>query len=110
MTTLHAVPIQPERLATRVAAEIRALTGRFSMNQTDLGIMLGMSQSQAGKRLRGAIEFEISEIEIIANHFSIEPADIIAGNVKDPHPTEPGEGAECCPLCAARDSNPEPSD
>ncbi len=48
------------------AREVRAEMGRRQTTRAQLADILGLSGTQTGKRLGGAIEFRLSELEKIA--------------------------------------------
>jgi transcriptional regulator with XRE-family HTH domain len=53
-------------LPERIAAEVRAELGRQRMSQRRLAAKLDLSQAQVNDRLRGSVEFRLSELEQIA--------------------------------------------
>lgn len=67
MSEMHAVAGATRRdrgpgLTERVAAEVRALRGRHSVSQAELGRILGLSQPQVSARLRGRTPFTLSAV------------------------------------------------
>lgn len=86
----------PERkqgdLKERVAAEVRALMGRHNVTQTQLVEVLGVSQPQVGKRVRGEIAFDVTEIGLLADFFNVNPAELL-GERGYPRPGPDGGSA-----------------
>lgn len=66
-----------DSLGTRVAAEIRAWRGRLNMSQAEVGRILGLSQGQISARMLGKVEFSLSEIERLAEAWSISVYDLL---------------------------------
>lgn len=91
MSTLKVVPDQPSRLTDRVADEVRANMARARMTQTDLAVVLGLTQSAVSKRLRGKIAFSVDELEKISDALGVHPASLLGGiGVNSPSPTDGG--------------------
>ena len=78
-------------LNDRVAIEIRALMGRYGITQTDLADVVGVSQSQVSKRLKGIVPFTLPEIETIGAFFKISPSQLL-GYAEGPQPDGPDGG------------------
>ena len=84
----HSAPLKE-----RVAEEIRALAARYKsegVNQTALASVIGVSQSQISKRLRGKTPFTLTELELIAEFFGVDAAELL-GAPRDP--SHPGPGS-----------------
>lgn len=102
MSTLHAVPADAETLNQKVAQELNALRGRHGRTQADLAAVIGVSQSQMSKRLRGRATFTITDIELFAAYFGIKASDLL-GYAESPHPIPPDEGSS---LRGRKDTSP----
>ena len=107
MSTIASLP-QPGSPREIVAAEIRALLGRYGRTQTDLATRLGMSQSQLSKRLRGAIPFDTDELVKVADYFGVTVGSLF-GEATQNAPRPDGPGGVSVER-AWRDSNSQPSD
>ena len=89
----RSVTAQEESLSAlkeRVAEEIRALAARYKsegVNQTALASVIGVSQSQISKRLRGKTPFTLTELELIAEFFGVDAAELLGAPRK---PSPPG--------------------
>lgn len=94
------------RLSDFAASEIRAHMARFSLKQIDLAETLGVTQAHVSRKLRGVTPFTLDELQVIADWFSTTPP-VLLGYATEPRPRKPERGSA---RCAARDSNPEPSD
>ena len=81
-------------LRTAVAAEVRALMGRYNVNQTKLADVLGVTQTQVSKRLRGLIPFDVDELDVMAGYFRVSVTELVGGPTNSPRPGGPTEGAE----------------
>ena len=89
-----------------VAAEIRALLGRRGMSQSQLSQVIGISQPQLSKRLKGLIPFDLDELVLLADYFGVSVGSLFGEMTNTPRPGGPGGGGRY----AIRDSNPEPAD
>ena len=78
MAEIHAMGGPGSGLSARVAGEVRAWAGRLSLSQKEIGRILGVTQGQVSARMRGNMEFSLSDIEKLAEAFGIEPLDLIA--------------------------------
>ena len=58
-------------------ANVRAEIARRGMSQATLAQVIGVSQSQFSKRLRGVIAFDINELSAIAKALDIPLADLL---------------------------------
>lgn len=68
------------------------MMARRMLRSKDLVPVLGVSQPQISARLRGDIEWSLTEIEILADYFGEDPSVLLSGRR------------------ARRDSNSQPSD
>ena len=59
------------------AEEVRALMARRRVSQEVLATVIGVTQTQVSKRLRGRIPFDVDEIELIADYFQVDPRDLL---------------------------------
>lgn len=58
-------------VAQYVACEVLAAMGRKRASRRHIAEIIGLSQTQTNKRLRGEIEFRISELERIASALGV---------------------------------------
>jgi transcriptional regulator with XRE-family HTH domain len=65
-----------QRLA--VAAEVRALMGRYQVSQERLGQAINLGQTGLSRRLRGKVPFDIDDLLAIAEHFGVPVTDLVA--------------------------------
>ena len=93
-------------LSDQVAAEVRALMGRFDLLQADIAEALGVTQTQVSRRLRGHTPFTLSDVQLLADYFQTTPL-VLLGYMQEPRPRKPERGSNSY---TARDSNPEPAD
>jgi transcriptional regulator with XRE-family HTH domain len=96
--TIHALPApeQPTSLTLCVAEEVGVLAARHKrdgVNQAALARVLGISQSQVSKRMRGATPFTLAELGQLAWFFGVDPA-VLLGAARNPHPAVPDGGLE----------------
>ena len=82
---------EPSNLNERVAAEVRALMGRYGVTQMMLSKVLGVSQPQVGQRLKCAIAFDVNELDKLAAYFDVDPEELLGGSSK-PRPRGPDDG------------------
>jgi transcriptional regulator with XRE-family HTH domain len=82
---------EPENLTEKVAAEVRALMGRYGVTQTALGGILGISQPQASARYHGKVAFKLDELGVLADYFGVSPAELLGERVS-PRPGGPDGG------------------
>lgn len=68
-------PLPP--LRERAAAEVRAWMGRTRMSQRDLAELLGVSQTQVSARMRGQMEFSLTELEMLADAWGIDVLELL---------------------------------
>lgn len=64
-------------LSARVAAEVRSQAARRGLRQVDLAKLLEMSQPQVSLRLRGKVPFRLEELDVLAQHFGIDAAELM---------------------------------
>lgn len=106
MSTLKVVPDQPSRLTDRVADEVRANMARARMTQTELALVLGLTQSAVSKRLRGKIAFSVDELEKVADALGVHPAVLLGGiGGNSPSPTGGSTLRSYRGLTTVRDGN-----
>lgn len=63
--------------AERVAGEVRAAMGRNRTSQSVLAPAIGLSQAALSRRLRGEVEFTVTELSAIAGYFGIPLTDLL---------------------------------
>lgn len=59
------------------ARYIRTILAHHGDSQTDLGQLLGCSQVNAGRKLRAQRRFTDDELLLIADHYGIDPANML---------------------------------
>lgn len=74
-----------------VASNIRAEASRQGFTQVALGKALGMSQTQMSKRWKGAIHWQLAELDDVAEVLGVEIVDLVT--VPDAYKNTPAEGA-----------------
>lgn len=89
MTVIPLPSGYPEGSAQRVAAEVRALKGRYNATQTQLAEVLGVAQPAVSKKLKGATPFTLTEIDRLARFFGVHPAELLGGHGPGHGPTPP---------------------
>lgn len=97
----------PDGIGAIVAAELRVLMARYDVTQGTLADVIGVSQSQMSKRMKGIIPIDIYELEKLADYFEVSVAELVGGQQKAPRPDGPG-GISL--VRAREDSNLQPSD
>ena len=85
--TVALVP-EPTDLNNKVAAEVRAALARFQLKQSDLAVVLGITQTQVSRRLRGEVPFTLRDVEVVAEWLSTSPA-VLLGFAGEPRPVRP---------------------
>ena len=63
--------------ARALNSTIKAEMARRDINQTRLAAIVGVTQTQVSARLRGTIEWRVSELQTIAAAFDMPVADLI---------------------------------
>lgn len=58
-------------LALSIAAQVRAELSRQMKPQRELVELLGLSQAQISERVRGDVEWRISELTLVADHLGV---------------------------------------
>ena len=79
---------QPVKTAEAAAGEIRAIMGRFKIKQSDLGDALGLTRTQAGRKLNMVTPFTLDELDVLAEWFSTTPQ-VLMGFATEPKPVRP---------------------
>lgn len=64
-----------------VGANVRAEVARRGLTQAALADVIGVSQSQLSKRLRGVIPFDVNELAAIAKALDVPIADLLPSKV-----------------------------
>lgn len=102
---------QPTDIGAVVAAELRVLMARYHVTQAALADLIGVSQSQMSKRMKGKIPIDIFELEKLADFFEVSVADLVGGQQKPRPDGGPDGGSRVVQMeRARRDSNSQPSD
>lgn len=63
--------------AQSVAANIRAEMARRRATQGALAAALGVTQQAVSRRLRGDVEFTVTELQIVAETLGVDPARLL---------------------------------
>lgn len=71
------VELHPTAARLRAAGEVRAWKGRLRMSQAALGKLLGISQASVSARLTGAAAFTLDELDVLADYFGVDVADLM---------------------------------
>lgn len=85
-------------LRLQIAAEVRAWRSRRSMSQKELGLALGLSQTQISARLRGEVAITLDEIERLADIFGVSAQTLLTGALANDE--KPQQGGELSPIGA----------
>lgn len=64
-------------LAKEIAAQVRAEISRQMKPQRDLVELLGISQAQVSERVRGDVEWRISELTKVAEYLKVPLTDFL---------------------------------
>lgn len=72
-------------MSQRLAQELNALRARCGINQTDLGKVIGVTQTQMSQRLRGNLPFSLDEVERFADYFDMEPLQLLGAAETGPN-------------------------
>lgn len=62
-----------------VGATVRAELARAGKSQTDLAVVLGVTQTAVSKRLRGVTPFDVNELAAVAAALDLDMSVLIAG-------------------------------
>lgn len=62
-----------------VGATVRAELARAGKSQTDLAVVLGVTQTAVSKRLRGVTPFDVNELAAVAAALDLDISVLIAG-------------------------------
>lgn len=83
---------------------IRLIKARTRESNAALAEVLGLTTSAFSSRVRGETEWKLSEVEVLASHWRVEPADLVMGpahairTVTSEYEVTPGHsGAELFP-------------
>lgn len=82
------VTVLPDPSIRELNAEIKALMGRYDVNQTKLAAALDLTQPGVSSRLRGSVTWRADELLKVAEVFGVHPA-VLFGGVP-PLPFGPG--------------------
>lgn len=66
-------------LATEIAAQVRAEISRQMKPQRELVELLGISQAQVSERVRGDVEWRISELVKVADYLGLPVTAFVPG-------------------------------
>ncbi len=67
------------------------MMARFSLQQADLAVILGVTQAQVSRKLRCVHPFTLDEVELLAAYFSTTPP-VLMGTRPNP-----GRSGQCLP-------------
>lgn len=67
--------------AQAVAANVRAEMARRQVTQATLAAALGVTQQAVSRRLRGDVDFTVSELQAVADVLEVPVADLIPASV-----------------------------
>lgn len=79
-----------------VGREVRSWLGRLGLSQTRLAQVLGYTQPQVSRRLRGSQSFRFDELLVIADFMDITLGELLGSglvNEKNPHLLGADEGS-----------------
>jgi predicted XRE-type DNA-binding protein len=71
-------------LAQDIAAQVRAEISRQMKPQRELMDLLGLSQAQISERVRGEVEWRISELVQVAQLLGVPITDFVPASATDP--------------------------
>ncbi len=94
-----------EDFVQAIGAEVRGWMARERVNQTQMARLLGISQSNFSKRLRGSVPFPVSELAIIASYFGITLGELLGPVADVPLRAVPAHGEDPAPAAAGAGSS-----
>jgi transcriptional regulator with XRE-family HTH domain len=74
---------------TPVESKLRAAMAGKGVRQSDLAALLGITQAQISARIRGTIEWRVSELQAVARHLGVPVTELI----DEPADTTPAAAA-----------------
>lgn len=69
-------------IAHRVAANVRAELARNDIRQPQVTAALSLSQSAVSRRLRGQVDFTITELSVVAKLIGIEARELVPAGAR----------------------------
>lgn len=69
-------------LALSIAAQVRAELSRQMKPQRELVELLGLSQAQVSERVRGDVEWRISELTLVADHLGVSITEFLPASTE----------------------------
>lgn len=69
--------MEQQPLAKRLTANVRAELARRKISHRDAAAALGMTQSAASRRMRGDVEFSLTEVEQLAGLLEIPVGELL---------------------------------
>lgn len=95
----------PDLFNVALGAEVRAWMARFQMNQTDMAHLLGITQTNFSKRVRGVAPFPVGELAIIASRFGITLGELLGPVADAPLRAVPEHDEDPAPAAAGTGSH-----
>ncbi|MDP5182194.1 helix-turn-helix transcriptional regulator [Blastococcus sp. BMG 814] len=78
----------PEGLAAAVAEQIRRLMLAHNVSGNALAGATGIPQRNISRKLKGESDFGLDEVQRIAEHFGVDPEDLVAWARRGVHSSE----------------------
>ena len=69
----------PDSFSATVGATVRAELARRRLTQRQLAEVLGVSQTQVGRRLTGEIALNVDELALVATFLGMPVAELVGG-------------------------------
>ena len=69
-------------ITQRVAANVRAELARNELRQDKVVSALCLSQSAVSRRLKGQVDFTVTELSVVAKLVGLEPQDLLAAGAR----------------------------
>ena len=69
-------------ITQRVAANVRAELARNELRQDKVVAALCMSQSAVSRRLKGQVDFTVTELSVVAKLVGLEPQDLLTAGAR----------------------------